>query len=67
MPTESHNIFNKKYKKQMLNSQQKMRNTADNWKDSNIGIVEVPEKETKAKEKKQLNSNLMGMEWWLSG
>lgn len=51
----------------MLNSQQKMRNTADNWKDSNIGIVEVPEKETKAKEKKQLNSNLMGMEWWLSG
>lgn len=55
MPTESHNIFNKKYKKQMLNSQQKMRNTADNWKGSTIGIVAVPEKKTKAKEKKQLN------------
>lgn len=52
MPTESHNIFNKKYKKHMLNSQQKMRNTAGNWKDSTIGIVAVPEKKTKAKGKK---------------
>lgn len=67
MPTESHNIFNKKYIKQMLNSQQKMRNTADNRKGSTIGIVAVPEKKTKAKEKKQFNYNVMGMERWLSG
>lgn len=48
----------------MFNSQQKMRNTAENWQESNIGIPVTLKNQSQGEE---TNYNLVEMERWLSG